>query len=723
MATNALEALKKKLGSTAKIFDYESFGDPGCPIILTGAFRENIRSFLSACGDVQDQTLQGMPVWSTLLFNARNKAVVPLYTIEETVDYSPRNPFCDHCRCTGWSHHFVSKRRYHFVIPADDQWDKPLDEGVFECSTHLLQGLIHGNGFGHLITVNGREGGSRFLSGKQLMGLWDRICSCLRSWKITVEDTSRKKSMDLRLLYGIGYGHCWFGRWGYRFCHGSFGVTEHNYDAAIRVLTSLSLDEFIVDSDCSKVKQIIRIYGEASETKLITISDLFRFMLTLKATSPVQRKTSLISLITAHPSKDSKPPTIGASTTGLQSKFSSVRDKPSKRCKLDSFVMEMETSRWPTRRLEYAAEVIVEALKEKQGGMSRQELRDAARLHIGDTGLLDFVIKSINNLVVGNYVVHRALNTSKRLLEFTVKELNKKGTGTSSDCPFTNQHHLRKEQLKQKIIANRTRCATGFGSLPTMQYMLPAKKKGVEMSEPGMNVHADIEFMYHTVLQVYQESKIVGAAIRVVLDSKHFVKEWPFVDQDDELLRFICGVVPESAIEIEAGLTRLVMAPSEIVVVPLHATVGDLKRAVEEALRDTYCIMERYEVLEVEGEMDCEDDDEEEVVFGKFESGEVTRVRGRGMDMKSKFKYEGGDDNWSVECICGARDDDGERMVACDVCEVWQHTRCAGIQEDDAVPPLFVCGRCTASLMPPLSVPCTSDLQCHQPIYMDLESY
>ena len=30
--------------------------------------------------------------------------------------------------------------------------------------------------------------------------------------KITIE--------ILRLLYGVGYGHFWFGRWGYRFCRG-----------------------------------------------------------------------------------------------------------------------------------------------------------------------------------------------------------------------------------------------------------------------------------------------------------------------------------------------------------------------------------------------------------------------------------------------------------------------------------------------------------------------
>lgn len=44
-----------------------------------------------------------------------------------------------------------------------------------------------------------------------------------------------------------------------------------------------------------------------------------------------------------------------------------------------------------------------------------------------------------------------------------------------------------------------------------------------------------------------------------------------------------------------------------------------------------------------------------------------------------------------VRCECGARDDDGERMMACDICEVWKHTRCCGIEDSEAVPSLFVC--------------------------------
>lgn len=68
------------------------------------------------------------------------------------------------------------------------------------------------------------------------------------------------------------------------------------------------------------------------------------------------------------------------------------------------------------------------------------------------------------------------------------------------------------------------------------------------------------------------------------------------------------------------------------------------------------------------------------------------------MDLNTELRYEGGPDNWKVRCECGAQDDDGERMVACDICEVWQHTRCNGIEDSGTVPPLFICAGCCDSL-------------------------
>ncbi|GMY09137.1 PHD finger protein MALE MEIOCYTE DEATH 1 [Fagus crenata] len=104
--------------------------------------------------------------------------------------------------------------------------------------------------------------------------------------KITVEDVSKKRSMDLRLLYGVAYGHSWFGKWGYKFCRGSFGVAEYNYNKAIEILSSLELDQIIQDfsntDQCRDIKQIIRHCRNMSETQLVTIKDLLRFMLTVK---------------------------------------------------------------------------------------------------------------------------------------------------------------------------------------------------------------------------------------------------------------------------------------------------------------------------------------------------------------------------------------------------------------------------------------------------------
>jgi PHD-finger len=47
-----------------------------------------------------------------------------------------------------------------------------------------------------------------------------------------------------------------------------------------------------------------------------------------------------------------------------------------------------------------------------------------------------------------------------------------------------------------------------------------------------------------------------------------------------------------------------------------------------------------------------------------------------------------------VACACGTRDDDGERMAACDACAAWAHTRCAGVADGAPVPPLFLCAAC-----------------------------
>ncbi|KAL5697301.1 hypothetical protein ACHQM5_030853 [Ranunculus cassubicifolius] len=667
MGMTNYEAYKKRKRNT-KVFSFHSFADPGCPIVVSGPFRDNIRQFLRECCEIEGFSVGGMPIWCVLLANQNNGVVVPLYIVEDTVNKHSSNPFCDHCRSTGWSHHFVSKRRYHFIIPMDDEWNKPLGIGDFDVHTHILHGLIHCNGFGHLLCINGIEGGSRYLCGREVMDLWDRICTALRARKITVEDTSTKRSMDLRVLHGVAYGQSWFGRWGYKFCNGSFGVTAENYESAIAVLSSLTLDEVVKDFANVRhigrhIKQIVQVYRHVSGSQLITIRDLLRVMLALKCNSPPQKKST--------PKATPPPPKPPAKVSKKRQLHSN--GEPPTHAEFSIFANE-NSSRWPARRLEYVAEVIVDALKEKQGGMSRQELRDAARLHVGDTGLLDYVIKSVNNHSVGNYVVRRSVDPSTKVLQFTVQRI-----GVETD-------------------PEEEEVAPGQDLSPTFEPTKDITTPSAISNLPGMDVYGDLEYVYQHVLEGYPNSELLELAIQVLLDSKHFVKEWPFKDEDDEMLRFMCQILPLPQ-ELGIRLTRP-LGPGEPLVLPPYVTVGELKTAAENTFKDTYCIMERATVREVEGLNYVDDDD---IVFGSIESGAHIWVRGTGMDLDSTLKYEGGAENWLVNCSCGAMDDDGERMIACDMCEVWQHTRCLGFEETEMVPPLFLCTTCSSSLLEPLT--------------------
>lgn len=63
------------------------------------------------------------------------------------------------------------------VMTSDDVEDWVYHQ--LEDTTHLLHGVVHANGYGHLLRVNGREGGSKVLSGTDIMNFWDRLCKYL----------------------------------------------------------------------------------------------------------------------------------------------------------------------------------------------------------------------------------------------------------------------------------------------------------------------------------------------------------------------------------------------------------------------------------------------------------------------------------------------------------------------------------------------------------------
>ncbi|MCL7024433.1 hypothetical protein MKW94_024072 [Papaver nudicaule] len=551
-----LKTGKRVVKDARKHYGFHSFCDPGsAPYCdFSGTFCDIIREFVKKCGEIEDWNVEGYPTWCTLLVDEKRSSgggggggggadgggfVIPLYTIEESVENSSK-PYCTSCQSVGWSHHLVSKRRYHFIIPADDGWQKSPCKTIFGHQTHLLHGIIHCNGFGHLLRINGLEGGSKFLTGRDIMDLWDRLCTALGARKIAVYDVSIRRSMDLRLLYGVAYGHPWFGEWGYEFYNGSFGITAHDYSTAISKLGSLNLDNVVEHSDSkdrNHLEKIIRTYREMTTDPLITVRELLCFM-----------------LITHHALP--KPHSVIKPITG------SVR-------------------------------------------------------HIS---------------------------------------------------PFQGVNSNSGNRWNKNIDRNG--------------------------STPGLDVYDDILYLYKDLLLQGYDGRTISesseSSSRTVLDSKHFVKEWTFKDEE-RLLRFVCRLKLR---QVSHGYEdeSCSLSPDEFVVVPVHTTIGELKKKVECTFRDTYCLLEHFRVTEIEGLSEIQDED---VLPGSVKPGAIIWVLGDGHEGSDQLKYQGGAETWTVNCSCGAKDDDGERMVACDICSSWQHTRCSGIDDVDPVLGSFLCVDCS----------------------------
>eukprot|EP01025_Chloroclados_australasicus_P010315 TRINITY_DN14146_c1_g1_i1.p2 TRINITY_DN14146_c1_g1~~TRINITY_DN14146_c1_g1_i1.p2 ORF type:complete len:206 (+),score=21.49 TRINITY_DN14146_c1_g1_i1:73-618(+) len=60
-----------------------------------------------------------------------------------------------------------------------------------------------------------------------------------------------------------------------------------------------------------------------------------------------------------------------------------------------------------------------------------------------------------------------------------------------------------------------------------------------------------------------------------------------------------------------------------------------------------------------------------------------------------QFRFSGGWDVCRTQCVCGIIDDDGARMIQCDRCGTWMHTRCVGIGDEQEPPENFLCEHCS----------------------------
>ncbi|XP_058089983.1 PHD finger protein At1g33420 isoform X2 [Magnolia sinica] len=510
----------------------------------------------------------------------------------------------------------------HYEITADDLEDWMYHQ--LEATTHLLHGVVHTNGYGHLLRVNGREGGSKFLSGCDIMDFWDRLCKMLRVRKISVMDVSKKYGLEYRLLHAITNGHPWYGNWGYEFGAGSYALTANAYQKAVNAISTMPLAPFFTHTRAppTHLQDVVAFYWSLSERRLATVRDLFCFVMGL--------------LHDAH-----------KQAAGLACKNSGSH----------AVVLD----RWVAGDIERVEHAMIKVLLAvgTSSWVTWRALRGAV-CRAGPPELLDYCLKGLGGKSFDGKVVHTRCNPETNVVEYRVEGEN-----------------------------NALRNISGTPILPSQKVVSEDK------------LLRDLKFLYGALLhpetmlscmpQAMQE--LAHSSAVKLLDCKQFVKDYdsglskvpsPF------FIRVSCQV------ELVDQPKDYTAPPPELIVLPITATVTDLKIEATKAFQEAYVLFKRFQALEL---LDYGNVDNGTRV--KFLVGMVgtVRVRGRclGNNGLHQFRMERGTESWTVDCTCGAKDDDGERMLACDSCGVWQHTRCAGIHDFDTVPSKFVCKRCGKS--------------------------
>ncbi|XP_061355431.1 PHD finger protein MALE STERILITY 1 [Gastrolobium bilobum] len=638
----------KKRKRCGRVFRFKNFGEPGYPVMFSGPFRDNVNALLEYANLESDLSI-GMPVWTFQLEVHHHPPLhILLFVIEEPME-AALNRHCKHCQYVGWGNHFICNKKYHFLLPSKEALATcsscegccdtiaTLNNGkskLIELQGHMMHGVFHSNGFGHLLCVNGLETGSN-LAGNHIMEFWNRLCNGLQARKVSLNDISQKRGMELRLVNGIAYSEPWFGRWGYKFGRGCFGVTQSMYHKAIEAIRSMPLYLLThhIGNSNHDIPLIFSRYQTLSDQSLVTLGDLFRYMLELKARLP--RETC-----------------IGSYNT-------------------NNALVETNC-RWSPKRIEMATRVIVEALKRTEfRWISRQEVRDAARAYIGDTGLLDFVLKSLGNHIVGNYLVRRSLNPVTKVLEYCLEDI--------SNVYPCNEGLVMSNKVKDKCKITRAQL---------MKDMLYLYKYILVDSKPMIGS----EFL-----------SAIPLAARIILDTKYLIKDYfgdvPFhVELGSEgKLNLYCTILLRNNAGLDENLSKA-MPPYECITLKSSATINELKVEVERNFREIYWGLRSF-VVESTGNLNANGT---EMVFGLIEVGGKVLLEGWHGDMRINTIdqiCESDPNNGIVDCTCGTKEDDGERMVSCDICEILQHTRCVRIPNDEEIPHIFLCKRCEQEIV------------------------
>ncbi|CAN6475384.1 unnamed protein product [Victoria cruziana] len=577
--------LKRRV--TAELFDLRCFPPTGFADLYGPApFRTSIQSFLSRFVGYPQAPASVLPspnlrAWK-IVFQVgggeveRGAAAVTLNVVEEDVLMS-RSVYCDHCRVVGWSSHPVCNTRYHFIIRSDSSSLDGYPQTCTGCGSFLPS---------------------------------------LDSRKVSVMDVSKKYGLEFRLLNAVAEGRPWYGNWGYEFGSGSFAITLDSYAQAVRAISCIPLEPFLVEerSRRTPLYDIISFYSSLSTGPLSTLQDLVLFIMTL-----------------VHDIRTNQPSSASRKTEGRELSRWRADDVSQVDGALIKVLDVATTSSWVTYR-------------SLRGAISRSR----------DPELVDFCLKHLPGRKVGDKVVRSQFNPASKALEY---RLEARGgiLGESDSCP---------------------------AAVPSEEHLLH-----------------DLKYVYQTLVHPqtmmnYRPSETKALAMdsaRKLLDCKQFVKNfgarYSREQQYNSFITTLCKV------ELIDQPEDFISPPPEIINLPKSATLSDLKLEITKAFRDVYISFRQFQVEELPDFKHI--DDSSQLSLHWSSSTTPIIARGRCPVNRNFFQFimERGTESWTVDCQCGAQDDDGEKMLACDVCGVWQHTRCVGIPDFEE-PANFVCKRC-----------------------------
>ena len=172
-----------------------------------------------------------------------------------------------------------------------------------------------------------------------------------------------------------------------------------------------------------------------------------------------------------------------------------------------------------------------------------------------------------------------------------------------------------------------------------------------------------------------------------------------------------------------SGIPRSVLkAPPPLVVsIPRGSSLADLKVEAQRALREVYSVFRSFTISGLKGNLGKLSDEIEVspsmsqqlfTFLGNWITVHTKTCSSKGnegssplslslssspsspLSSSTQHTFHNNLESWEVRCFCGTTDDDGERMVECEKCKGWYHTRCEGIPDTKAGPDKFSCSRC-----------------------------